>query len=306
LCGHRRNGKGRRIYTFLLGKAQAENGSVGAVDNLQFDLRTIAAFIVIFGFFGGAASYFSYCLYGSDGGFRDRFGTKFGPAVLFTILNGLIGIAGAFAIQLLLLGMRFYDRQPVASDFIYLAAVCLIGGFAARLLLGQVTQMFPRQIKQEFDEARQLLERTALGAEEQARQVALLALASDNASPQTLEFVIKTADAALKKNPNDATFVLAKSAALKRLKRFPAAIDTLNPYLQRFGAATAADKTLSTAFYNRASCLALLNRPELALRDLKRALELSDNATEDKQRAAADPDFANVRSNPQFTELVRA
>lgn len=273
---------------------------------MQFDLKTIVSFIVIFGFFGGAASYFSYCLYGSDGGFRDRFQSKFGPAVLFTILNGLIGIAGAFAIQLLLLGMRFYDRQPTASDFIYLAAVCLIGGFAARLLLGQVTQMFPRQIKQEFDEARQLLERTSLGAEEQARQVALLALASDEASPQTLEFVVKTADAALKRNPNDAAFLIARSSALKRLKRLQQAIDTLNPYLQRFATATAADKTVSNAFYNRASYQALLNRPEPALRDLKRALELSDNVAEYKRRAGADADFTNLRNNPQFTELVGA
>jgi hypothetical protein len=274
---------------------------------MQFDFWTIVCFVLIFGFFGGVSSYFAFCIYGADGGFKNKFDTdtKLGSAILFSAMNGIVGVAGAFAIQVLLLAMRFYDKSPTSSDFIYLASICLIGGFAARSFLNQVSQMLARQINQKIEETKQLAERTVDTTEEQAMLfVLLLDSMTDNSPPRVLEFVVKTADSALKKNPNDATFIVAKGAALKRLKKVQEAIDTLTPYIETHGSVSKPDKYISSAFYNRACYNALLNKTEPALNDLKRALELSENVSRDKQFAAEDADFKNLRDNPKFQELV--
>jgi tetratricopeptide (TPR) repeat protein len=129
---------------------------------------------------------------------------------------------------------------------------------------------------------------------------------SDNSPPQMLEFVIKTADSALKKNSDDGGFIIAKGSALKRLNRIQQAIDTLTPYIEKHASSSKVDKyNISTALYNRACYSALLNRTEPALNDLKRSLELSENVSEDKRFAANDADFEGLRDNPKFMELVK-
>jgi tetratricopeptide (TPR) repeat protein len=289
--------------------------AASAAAAMHFDFSTIVSFILIFGFFGGLASYFAFCVYGTDGAFRDKFHIKLGPAFLFTTLSGIIGIAGAFAIQVLLLGMRFYDKnpEPQPSDFIYLAAICVIGGFAARSFLNQVSQMFARQIKQEIEETKQkieetkqLAERTTDSSEEQARQIIMLASMSNNSDPKSLEFVVKAAESALKKNPDDGALAIAKGAALKRLNKIQEAIDTLTPYIQKHSSDSEGDRyNISTAFYNRACYNALLNRPDQALDDLKHSLELSENISGDKRLAAADSDFAGLNCDPRFIQLIK-
>ncbi|HWX83786.1 MAG TPA: hypothetical protein VNZ48_09335 [Xanthobacteraceae bacterium] len=286
-------------------EATMENVS-NAATAMQFDFSTIVAFILICGFFGGLASYFAFCIYGTDGAFREKFHIKFGPGLLFTTLNGIIGIAGAFAIQVLLLGMRFYDKKPQPSDFIYLAAICVIGGFAARSFLTQVSQMFARQMKQEIEENKKKIEETKQLAERtQSRQIIMLASMSDN--PELLKFVVTAAESALEGNPDDGALIIAKGAALKRLDRVQEAIDTLTPYIQKHPSGSDVDKyNIATAFFNRACYNALLNRPEHAFDDLKRSLELSEDLSGDKHRAADDPDFASLSGDPRFIQLTKA
>jgi tetratricopeptide (TPR) repeat protein len=270
---------------------------------MQFDFSTIISFILIFGFFGGLSSYFAFCLYGADGGFRNEFHINFSTAALFTMMNGVIGVAGAFAIQVLLLAMRFYDKpDPKFYDFIYLSAICIVGGFAARSFLSQVSQMFAQQIKRDLEE---LAKKTNDRSDEQARQIVMLESMNDSSTPESLRFVIKTADAALKKNPEDGALVIAKGSALKRLNRLQEAIETLMPYIARHPSPRTADRyNVSTAVYNRACYNALLGRTEPALNDLKRSLELSEDVAGDRQYAAKDPDFAGIKDDPRFKELI--
>jgi tetratricopeptide (TPR) repeat protein len=269
---------------------------------MKFDFATIIYFILIFGAFGGISSYIAFCLYGSDGGFRNKFHVDVGQAILFALLNGVVGIAGAIAIQVLVLGMRFYEKSdPVASDFIYLAAICLIGGFAARTYLGQVSQIFASQIKRELDEQRQNVQRVE---DVETKRFVLVASLNPNSTPDVLEDVVKAADKGLKNNANDPNFVIAKGAALKRLGRISQAIETLTPYIAAHRSSSQPDKYISTAYYNRACYYALQKNAEAARVDFKRALELSENVVNDKQLAKTDPDFKSMENDPAFVAML--
>lgn len=272
---------------------------------MTLDFWTVTYFIAFFGFFGGVVSFIAFCIYSADGGFRDEFRTTPWPALLFGIFSGVVGIAGALAIQVLLVGMRFYDKdKPTASDFIYLAAICLIGGFAARSFLSQVTQMFAKQIEQQVKEVKQTAERAEDLSEKQMRQFVVLASTHEKSPPEVLEYIVRTADLALKKTPNDPMFLITKGAALKRLGKVKEAIETITPYIEANLSASKADKYISTAFFNRACYRALLGKVGPALEDLKRALELSENVEDDKRGAAEDEDFVSLKDNPQFVNLT--
>jgi tetratricopeptide (TPR) repeat protein len=267
---------------------------------MSFTFCTVLGFIVGFGLFGGIASYLAFCVYGVEGGFREKFSENFSPIILLT--NGLIGVAGALAIQVLVIGMRFYEKgEPVVSDFIYLAAICLIGGFAARSYLNQVSQMFAKQIEQKLEENKKKVERVE---DRQAKQFVLAAALGPDSEPVVLEAVVRAADLGLKKNPDDGTFVVTKATALRHLGKLPQAIETLTRYLDAHRSATQRDKFISSAYYNRACYYAVQGNAPAALSDLKRALELSENVADDKAHAKTDEDFKSLRSNATFQTLV--
>ncbi len=58
----------------------------------------------------------------------------------------------------------------------------------------------------------------------------------------------------------------------------------------------------ANAHYNYACILALAGSPKAALRHLKRALELDRNLV---RIAVGDPDFASLRDNPEFQDLLK-
>ncbi len=58
----------------------------------------------------------------------------------------------------------------------------------------------------------------------------------------------------------------------------------------------------ANAHYNYACILALSGSPKAALRHLKRALELDRNLV---RIAVGDPDFASLRNNPEFQDLLK-
>jgi hypothetical protein len=237
---------------------------------MMFDFWTIIAFIVIFGFFGGVTSYLTFCVYGEAGDFRDRFHIAFWPACLFGLMNGAVGIAGAFAIQVLLLGMRFYDKKdPVASDFIYLSAICLIGGFAARSFLAQVSQIFAQRMKEGLEKTRQDLDETTKVAkrtqvETGANKERIVRLMQGTVDPETakqlqddrLQLILEAAQSELDKDPLS-PFLITKAWALKRLNKLQEAIDELTKYIQARGTVTSPDKELSTALYKPRMLLCL-------------------------------------------------
>jgi tetratricopeptide (TPR) repeat protein len=269
---------------------------------LKFDFTTVICFILIFGAFGGISSYIAFCIYGTDGGFRDKFHIDGARGISFAFLSGVLGIAGAVAIQVFVIGMRFYEKQnAVLSDFVYLAAICLIGGFAARTFLGQATQMFASQIKKQLDEQKEIVERVE---EVETKRFVLIASLNQNSTPDILEDVVIAADKGLKNNADDPIFIIAKGAALKRLGRISQAIETLTPYIAARSSASQPDKYISTAYYNRACYHALQQNFEAARADFKRALELSENVARDKEYAKADPDFGSLKDDPTFTAML--
>jgi tetratricopeptide (TPR) repeat protein len=267
---------------------------------MSFTLCTVLGFIAGFGFFGGIASYLAFCVYGVEGGFREKFSENFSPIILLT--NGLIGVAGALAIQVLVIGMRFYEKgEPVVSDFIYLAAICLIGGFAARSYLNQVSQMFAKQIEQKLAENKKDVERAD---EKQDKLFVLAAGLGPESEPVVLEAVVRAADRGLKKNPDDGTFVVTKATALRHLGKLPQAIETLTRYIDAHRSASQPDKFISSAYYNRACYHSLQGDVPAALSDLRRALELSINVAADKEQASNDEDFKSLKNNAEFKALV--
>lgn len=267
---------------------------------MSFTFCTVLGFIAGFGFFGGIASYLAFCVYGVEGGFREKFSENFSPIILLT--NGLIGVAGALAIQVLVIGMRFYEKgEPVVSDFIYLAAICLIGGFAARSYLNQVSQMFAKQIEQKLEENKKKVEQVA---DKQTKLFLLAASLGPNSGPDVLDAVVKAADLYLDKDPDDGNLVVIKATALRHLGKIPQAMETVTRYIEAHRSASQPDKYISSAYYNRACYHALQGDASAALSDLRRALELSVNVADDKTHAKEDEDFKALKNTTEFKALV--
>lgn len=286
---------------------------------MKFDFPTVIQFIIYGGFFGGLSSYLAYIIYGQDGRFKDRLQPS-GLWIGVLFLNGLVGISGAFAIQLLVLGMRFYEKvdQPRVSDFVFLSAVCIIGGFGARSFLPRLTRMFEEKIG-ELDKKTE----KALTAAEEAKKVVatqderssliaqLTAEVHDGAKDETLEFAVETARIQLEKEPFNASFVIILGRALRRLKKESEAIDELTKYINARQQVSGPDKNLSAILYNRACYYCALNEKEPnasyiahAISDLEQSLRHSEHLEQDKLFAQNDPDLIPLRDHPRFKALT--
>src|ERR1700730_10010478 len=112
----------------------------------------VLVIIITLGFFGGMSSYMTFSIYEASGSFKHKLDMQLVHWFCILVLNGVVGICGAFAIQILVLGMRFYENShEQASDYIFLIAICVIAGFGARSFLFRLTAVFEKKIG-ELDE----------------------------------------------------------------------------------------------------------------------------------------------------------
>jgi tetratricopeptide (TPR) repeat protein len=86
-----------------------------------------------------------------------------------------------------------------------------------------------------------------------------------------------------------------KGMALLKVRNLPAA-------LEAFDKSIAAEPTNAIVFYNRACTYSMLNRKQEALRDVRTAL---NQESKFKKLAWDDPDFDNIKDDPEFQALVR-
>jgi hypothetical protein len=231
---------------------------------VKFDLANVLLLIIASGFFGGLASYVSNSIYQSDGTFREKITTTSLHWPFILLLNGILGVCGAFAIQILVLGMRFYEKAGKddttnVADSIFLIAICVIAGFGARSFLFRLTSVFERKIGQLDEKADKALTAVAEAhiridekAERSDRIAQLTNLLHKNAPQEQLEYVAGVAKRQVEKDPSDGEFVLIAGRALATLRKFDEAIKFLTDYISHRRKSHTPDRILANIYYNRA------------------------------------------------------
>lgn len=109
-----------------------------------------------------------------------------------------------------------------------------------------------------------------------------------------LEQAIATYDAALAIKPDLHEALNNKGRALDELGQYEAAISA-------YDAALAIKPDSANAFYNRACCYGLQSKLDLAIADLKSAIELDAKY---RQMAKTDTDFDEIRDDERFQQLL--
>jgi len=82
------------------------------------------------------------------------------------------------------------------------------------------------------------------------------------------------------------------------------ALDILGKYeeaIEKYQKASVIDPKDSLAYYNQACAYSMLKQNEEALKYLKKAIELDEKS---KEMAKTDPEFDNIRNDPEFKKLV--
>lgn len=292
---------------------------------MRLDLHNALATIIASGFFGGVCSFLTDLIYDPDGKFRTEIRANPVSGLFVSITSGIVGVCGALAIQILVLGMRFYEKaadqsgvNANVSDFIFLIAICVIAGFGSRTFLFRLTDIFEKRIgeldakaSRALNEAEQANTRLDVQAERQELISTLMAQIHDNPSDPKLEFIVARAKKELDQNPTDGEFALIAGRALRRLTRLGEAIEILTRYINSAPVTKGPDQTLSNAYYNRACYNALLNEQKgsrthipYILADLGRSLDLSPDRDGQRQFARYDDDFKSVRDRTDFKEIL--
>lgn len=275
--------------------------------------------LAVGGAMGGATDLLFHIRFGKDG-----FGYKSPTAELasiikvtfpvflgLTALSAFIGISGAIAIELVLIGIQKFSTEATVDNELFLLSISIIAGFGARRLLPQLRDRLEEEVIRNREETREASE-DAHEAMEEARearlQLRVLASLRPEAPASERAACIDYLTKELQSDPTERTNAITLGRLQRASGDLGSAVQTLTGFLAAKGEER--DKDYADALYNRACYNALLWKPtsgpevlEKVLSDLRQSFDI---APENRDDASKDRDFDEIRKQNQFRALLEA
>ncbi len=292
-------------------------------------LLEIATLVVIGGGLGGAAAFLARFTHDSGklallpGMTPAQDGTPDADApseaigmatgVLLTAASMIVGVAGAFAIQFVLVTLDAAKLDATAKAELFVLSISVAAGFGARRLLPGLTARLEGQIRRatvEAAHARQEASEVRRNVSSEAQFAALVdSVLRGEAGVASHNHVIHELQKRLAVDPTDGNYVAPLGRLLKLRGKIDEALAVTDRYLQAKERRGERDSHYGSALYNKACYHALRFGKSWGEADLEAALDAVTACVQFNESnwdyIAIDDDLRSIRAYGQFLALMQ-
>lgn len=222
--------------------------------------------------------------------------------IVFTHI--VMGMGSAVGLLFLFHFLQLLHADQTVDNVVFLISGCLIAGIGAQRLIPALTNSMTEKlnlIEKEAEETKEIVEETAL--------LAKSAATLDPAASITERMkAIDNIKAQLSRTPLDRSLNILLGRLYRRVGDYSGAVGCLELFVKRKEDAGQIDRDLADALYNIACYNSLEWGAKKSQEAKRRALEnLRRSAVilpENRNDAKNDADFADLRQDPEFLEIV--